>query len=309
MKPEKIEELERLHDRWCALVGNRWKSLADVLSPMQGHVEERKAAYGLSQAVPELIREVRRLQDDLRVMRNDMHGHRRRAEQAESESKRLSVALANVSGALADAGTVDVPEDVTEYGKAVRGVVRERDRAESESARWKSDRDMYEAEIARHGGRRCNTPACNCNSFHFEKCSSRISELVAESKSLQFVIDTTVKAMKGEELTKYEMGVALAQDAVEIIRERDRALGMVEKVRGLADSFWHGVRLLKPQHELREDGYGFDDSTPKRLMYTDSKNVEGTYLPTKAAFEKIEKIKSEIEAIVNPAGEGKTDPK
>jgi hypothetical protein len=140
MKPEKIEELERL----CEAVKTceAWNR-ADIESCM-------------GEAVPELIREVRRLReeairqkkraddairgiDELQERYDSLTGERfsdrchlalrQRAEQAESEAKRLSVALANVSGALVDAGTVDVPGDVTEYGKAVRGVVRERDRA------------------------------------------------------------------------------------------------------------------------------------------------------------------------------------
>jgi hypothetical protein len=82
-------------------------------------------------------------------------------------------------------------DQIADLQSQLTKVAGERDRAESEAARWKSDRDMYEAE----------------------------------NKSLQFVIDTTVKAMKGEELTRYEMGIALAQDAVEIVRERDRVLG------------------------------------------------------------------------------------
>jgi hypothetical protein len=183
MKPEKIEELERLRAGFEAAKAD-YERLGHTASEMHMNAAYTKLTTAMYEAVPELIREVRRVggqaddaieqcEEAIKTAKcwkatSDMY--QRNAEQAESEAKRLSVALANVSGALVDAGTVDVPEDVTEYGKAVRGVVGERD-------------------------------------------------------SLQFVIDTTVKAMKGEELTRFEMGVELAHRVGEVVRERDRVLG------------------------------------------------------------------------------------
>lgn len=62
------------------------------------------------------------------------------ADEMRARATTAAAALANVSGALVDAGSIVVPDDAMQYGEAIRGLISERDTL-------KADRDA-EADVA-----------------------------------------------------------------------------------------------------------------------------------------------------------------
>jgi len=109
---------------------------------------------------------------------------------ADAELAALRIFLADVSGALCDAGDVMVPE-AAKYGEAVRGIVNERDRlrARLELAK-KSDADSLREENAYYQRRLRRLED------DMTVLSCRVVEAIRDMESLPFVRADLDRALK-----------------------------------------------------------------------------------------------------------------